>query len=69
MGMDWAHLIPLYPPETVRSVCWVAFLLDFTQACKSVNRSSLVHLMQPQSREQTEQTICLGIPGAGALLL
>ena len=36
MGMDRAHLIQLYPPETVRSVCWVVFLLDITRACKNV---------------------------------
>ena len=37
MGMGRAHLTPsLYPPETVRSVCGVEFLLDIPRACKHV---------------------------------
>ena len=65
MGIHGAHLIPLYPPKTVRSVCWVVFLLDITRACKSVN----MPFISSSSDEPSEQTICQGIPAAGALLL
>ena len=54
MGMGRAHLAPsLYPPETVRSVCRVVFLLDIPRACKHVLQIQIPS--KPSVREYLQQ--------------